>query len=65
MKPFSFDEEEGEDEEKHERQEDEEDELIAACDRELRRECSVLTRQNRDEGRGHTASFELSVTQPG
>lgn len=50
MKPFSFDEgeeEEEEDEKKQEREEDEEDEedeLIAARDKELRRECSVQSR---------------------
>lgn len=45
MKPFSFDEEEEDDEKKQETEEkEEEDELIAACERELRRECSVLSR---------------------
>lgn len=64
MKPFSFDEEEdGEDEEeKQEREEDEEDELRAACDRELRRECSVLREVT--ESRRGTRTFERAVTQP-
>lgn len=58
MKPFSFDEEEdGEDEE-----EDKEDELRAACDRELRRECSVLREVT--ESRRGTRTFERAVTQP-
>lgn len=50
MKPFSFDEEEEEGQEEEEKQEREEDELIAACDRELRRECSVLSRLTRTHG---------------
>lgn len=48
MKPFSFDEEE-ETEEDGEKQEREEDELIAACDGELMRECSVLSRDRIDK----------------